>query len=94
MRRTFKYSVILGISLISLTFFAGCGKENSSVSQEVTADMNYEAQTAKVYQQRIQQYEQVLKADPKNLQALIGLGNDYYDLDQNQKAVEYYTRAL
>lgn len=43
---------------------------------------------------RISELEQLLAKDPKNLQALITLGNDYFDANQAQKAVQTYSKAL
>ena len=45
-------------------------------------------------QQRIQANEQVVAADPRNVQAWIAIGNDYFDLQQPQKAVDAYAKAL
>jgi len=36
----------------------------------------------------------ILKEDPKNLKALIELGNAYFDTDQVEKAIEVYTKVL
>jgi len=46
------------------------------------------------YQQRITQAEKIVASDPKNLQAWIQLGNDYFDTDQPQKAITAYGKAL
>ncbi len=46
------------------------------------------------YQRRIAVAEQVVKQDPKNLQAWIELGNDYFDTQQRQKAIDAYAHAL
>lgn len=46
------------------------------------------------YAQRIAQAEQVVAKDPKNLNAWISLGNDYYDTEQSQKAINAYGKAL
>lgn len=46
------------------------------------------------YKQRIEELEKVLAVDPKNLQALTMLANDYYDTDQPQKAIDTYAKAL
>ena len=43
---------------------------------------------------RIAELEQLTAKDPKNLQAWITLGNDYFDSNQAQKAVQAYTKAL
>jgi tetratricopeptide (TPR) repeat protein len=38
--------------------------------------------------------ENAVKADPNNLDALVRLGNIYFDANQPQKAIEAYERAL
>jgi tetratricopeptide (TPR) repeat protein len=43
---------------------------------------------------RIAMAEQLVTRDPKNVQAWIGLGNDYYDTAQHQKSIEAYGKAL
>jgi Tfp pilus assembly protein PilF len=45
-------------------------------------------------QQRIAMLEQVVAKEPKNVQAWIQLGNDYFDLRQPQQAVNAYAKAL
>ena len=45
-------------------------------------------------QQRIAALQQIVQRDPKNAQAWTQLGNDYFDTNQPQKAVEAYGRAL
>jgi tetratricopeptide (TPR) repeat protein len=46
------------------------------------------------YQKRITEAEKIVARDPKNLQAWIQLGNDYYDTGQSQKAINAYGKAL
>jgi cytochrome c-type biogenesis protein CcmH/NrfG len=46
------------------------------------------------FQARITQMQQVVARDPKNVQAWVQLGNDYFDTRQPQKAVDAYARAL
>jgi cytochrome c-type biogenesis protein CcmH/NrfG len=43
---------------------------------------------------RIAMAEQFVAREPKNVQAWIQLGNDYFDTNQYQKSVEAYGRAL
>ena len=43
---------------------------------------------------RIQANQKVVAADPKNEQAWVALGNDYFDLHQAQNAVDAYAKAL
>ncbi len=46
------------------------------------------------YQARIAEAEKIVAADPKNYQVWLQLGNDYFDTDQAQKAVNAYGKAL
>jgi tetratricopeptide (TPR) repeat protein len=46
------------------------------------------------YQRRIAEAEKIVAQDPKNLQAWKQLGNDYFDTNQPQKAVQAYAKAL
>ena len=46
------------------------------------------------YQQRIAEAEKIVAREPKNLQVWVQLGNDYFDTDQPQKAVNAYGKAL
>ena len=50
--------------------------------------------TAADYRQRIETAEKIVAADPKNRQAWVQLGNDYFDTGQAQKAVNAYGKAL
>jgi tetratricopeptide (TPR) repeat protein len=45
-------------------------------------------------QQRIAIGEQLVQKDPKNRQAWVQLGNDYFDTRQPQKAIDAYAKAL
>ena len=44
--------------------------------------------------EEINMLENAVKADPNNLNALVRLGNIYFDANQPQKAIEAYERAL
>lgn len=46
------------------------------------------------YSQRIAEAEKIVAQDPKNYQVWVQLGNDYFDTDQAQKAVNAYAKAL
>jgi cytochrome c-type biogenesis protein CcmH/NrfG len=46
------------------------------------------------YAARIAEAEKVVAQDPKNLNAWISLGNDYFDTEQAQKAINAYGKAL
>jgi len=45
-------------------------------------------------QAEIDNYKEILRKDPNNLQALIGIGNLYYDTGQDQLAIANYGKAL
>jgi tetratricopeptide (TPR) repeat protein len=39
-------------------------------------------------------HQQALKYNPKEIQALIGLGNALYDMGEPKEAIDYYNKAL
>lgn len=45
-------------------------------------------------QARIIRLESLVRTDPKNHDAWVGLGNDYFDTHQAQKSVDAYSKAL
>ena len=45
-------------------------------------------------QNQIASLQTILKGDPKNLTALVQLGNLYFDTDQADKAIETYSKAI
>jgi tetratricopeptide (TPR) repeat protein len=45
-------------------------------------------------QSEIDNYKEILRKDPNNLQALIGIGNLYYDTKQDLLAIGNYEKAL
>ena len=46
------------------------------------------------YSRRIAEAEKIVAQDPRNLNAWISLGNDYFDTEQAQKAIHAYAKAL
>ena len=42
----------------------------------------------------IENYKEILRKDPSNLQALIGIGNLYFDTNRDLLAIENYRKAL
>ena len=46
------------------------------------------------YTSRITQAEKIVAQDPKNINAWLSLGNDYFDTEQAQKAIHAYGKVL
>lgn len=46
------------------------------------------------YSNRIAEAEKIVAKDPKNLNAWLSLGNDYFDTEQSQKAINAYNKVL
>jgi cytochrome c-type biogenesis protein CcmH/NrfG len=46
------------------------------------------------YVSRIAEAEKIVAKDPKNLNAWLSLGNDYFDTEQAQKAIHAYSQVL
>jgi len=63
-------------------------------SQQVSSGIPAGAGTPTDYTSRIIEAEKIVTKDPKNLNAWISLGNDYFDTEQAQKAINAYGKAL
>jgi len=46
------------------------------------------------YSARIAEAEKIVAKDPKNINAWLSLGNDYFDTEQTQKAIHAYGKVL
>jgi len=94
-----KESIVLGVSGLIIGFLLGVlvggktmGGNPSSAPSAVQnaapminpADLNA----------RIAEMEKVVAQDPKNQQAWVTLGNDYFDANNPQKSVQAYDKAL
>ena len=67
---------------------------NAGKTQQTNTAIPAGAGSPTDYTQRIAQAEKVVAQDPKNLNAWISLGNDYFDTEQSQKAIDAYGKAL
>lgn len=67
---------------------------NAGKVQQPSAAIPAGAGSPTDYTQRIAQAEKVVAQDPKNLNAWISLGNDYFDTEQTQKSINAYGKAL
>jgi cytochrome c-type biogenesis protein CcmH/NrfG len=73
--------------------------DSSMAAQMPPAGMGAEGTTPQgpdpqVLQKQIDQLESQLKAKPDDFDALVNLGNDYYDINNPAKAIENYEKAL
>ena len=84
-------ALIVGLLGGYLVFSVGGAKKASSPAP---AAIPAGSGSAVDYQQRIAEAEKIVAQDPKNLQAWIQLGNDYFDTEQPQKAINAYGKAL
>ena len=88
MKRHATWKVASAGALVLLLLAAGgCRKKEPSRGGEGDA-INLSALN------EIENYKEILRKDPNNLQALIGIGNLYFDTRQDQLAIEHYRRAL
>lgn len=79
--------VAMATLAILLTAPPGCRKKEAPpVGEGETINLNALSQ--------IDNYKEILKKDPNNLQALINIGNLYFDTRQDLLAIEHYQKAL
>ncbi|HEU5361247.1 MAG TPA: tetratricopeptide repeat protein [Candidatus Deferrimicrobiaceae bacterium] len=78
---------VAGFALLSLLAAGGCRKSEPPRGTGGEA-INLNALN------EIENYKEILRKDPNNLQALINIGNLYYDTRQDPLAIEHYQRAL
>jgi len=78
---------VLGVVLLFCLADVGCRKNEpprSPGEEAITLSALHE----------IENYREILRKDPNNLQALINIGNLYFDTRQDQLAIDHYQRAL
>ena len=76
------------LALAAVLSFSGCKKKQppAPVGEGEPIRLNTVAEIAN--------YKEILRKDPNNLQALIGIGNLYFDTNQDLLAIENYRKAL
>lgn len=86
MKKTF-----LLLSLCIAVIIAGCKKQQEGAGEEVGGGS---VQALQDTSQIEAQYKDVIAKDPKNYDAIVGLGNLYYDSGKPEMAIEMYQKAL
>ena len=74
------------LALGAFLVFVRCGKSAQPPAEEHPVSIGADAE--------IGNYKTALRKDPDNLQALIGLGNLYYQTNQDREAIESFGKAL
>ncbi|MHB8058042.1 MAG: tetratricopeptide repeat protein [Desulfuromonadaceae bacterium] len=92
-----KDSILIATVALIVGLFGGFlifSISNSGKSQQQNSTTQAGGGSPADYSQRISQAEKVVAQDPKNLNAWISLGNDYFDMEQPQKSINAYGKAL
>lgn len=88
------YTVIaLLVGILGTVLVIGVVNKNQPATQ-VSGGVPMGAGSPTDYQARIAEAEKIVAREPKNIQAWIQLGNDYFDTEQPQKAINAYGKAL
>lgn len=80
--------IVLLLALAAVLSVSGCKKQQPPppAGEQEPIRLNAVAE--------IENYKEILRKDPNNLQALIGIGNLYFDTKQDILAIESYRKAL
>jgi tetratricopeptide (TPR) repeat protein len=92
-----KESILVCIVSLVVGFLLGFligSSSNAGKSVPATASIPSGAGSPTDYTSRIAEAEKIVAQDPKNLNAWLSLGNDYFDTEQAQKAINAYGKAL
>jgi cytochrome c-type biogenesis protein CcmH/NrfG len=93
-----KQNVILIVAVALLFgFVLGATVAILKKSQEpksISSKENPQEENVSDYEENIRLAKSVLEKDPRDLQALISLGDAYFDTDQYQEAIDAYSKAL
>jgi len=80
--------LVLLAALAAVLSFSGCKKKEPPAPAGEVEPIRLNAVA------EIENYRKILRKDPNNLQALIGIGNLYFDTKQDLLAIENYRKAL
>jgi len=87
--------LVVGVVIMNFTGSTGTsgGPGGSGAPAPITGGQGQGPDRIKLSRD-IAQLEDIVKKDPKNYQALVQIGNDYFDLGEAQKSVDAYSKAL
>ena len=92
-----KETLLVAVVAVIAGFVIGllAGQKTSTPSARVSSGAPPVAQAPTVNkQQKIGELKNIVAADPKNFQAWVSLGNEYFDGNQFMDAIEAYDKAL
>jgi tetratricopeptide (TPR) repeat protein len=86
------------MAVLCLPLLFGCSKAEEKKSPPVLAKPGQAAKTEEAraphYHGLVEEYQAILVQDPRNLAALVALGNAYFDSGEWKKAISTYEQAL
>jgi len=80
--------LVLGIGILAGMIFTNAKKDSVSNNPSVAAAPSID------YRQKIQALEKVVQQEPRNRNAWVQLGHNYFDSDQPVQAIDAYDQAL
>lgn len=83
-------ALIIGLLVGYLVFSIFSDRKNQQAAPSIPSGSGSTVD----YNNRIVEAEKIVANDPKNINAWMSLGNDYFDTDQPQKAVNAYGKVL
>jgi len=89
--------ILIGAVLLLAGFILGATVailKTSKDSKGVASTGNPQKESSVDYDENIRSAKSILEKDPSNLQALISLGDAYFDTDRYQEAIDVYSKAL
>jgi tetratricopeptide (TPR) repeat protein len=92
-----KESILICVVSLVVGFLLGFligSSSNAGKSAPASASIPSGAGSPTDYTSRIAEAEKIVAQDPKNLNAWLSLGNDYFDTEQAQKAINAYGKVL
>lgn len=85
---------IFAVGFLAGVVFSAWKLERSSIPVRAMPPTAKEQDGAAETRSRIAGLEKMLATNPQNVQALVALGNEYFDAGNHEKAVEFYQRAI
>ncbi len=89
--------ILIGFVCLLVGFILGATAgilKTSKNSKAVSSTGNSQRESPVNHEEDIRLAKSILEKDPRDLQALITLGDAYFDMDRRQEAIDAYSKAL